>query len=108
MLVSSPYEGEVSRHRTWRAKSRRRCGGTEGSNEIEHPTSPDPSLKKEGKKLEEIMKETNSQKLKSGRSGKISKLPYKTPKVTVYGSVSKLTAAKAIGGKSDGVGTKKT
>ena len=54
------------------------------------------------------MKEARDQKPKSGKPGKISKLPYKTPKVTVYGSVSKLTAAKAIGGKRDGTGTKKT
>ena len=54
------------------------------------------------------MKEENDQKLKSDKPDKTPKMPYKTPTVTVYGSIGKLTAAKAVGGKRDGAGTKKT
>ena len=36
------------------------------------------------------------------------KKPYKTPKVTLYGKIAQLTAAKASGAVKDGVGNKKS
>ena len=51
------------------------------------------------------MKEPRHQKV---RQDKIKKMPYKTPKVTVYGSVTQLTAAKSSGVNRDGVANKKT
>ncbi len=53
------------------------------------------------------MSESQSKKNQS-HSKKQSKKSYQSPKVTVYGSVSKLTGAKAVGKKRDGSGTKKT
>jgi len=45
---------------------------------------------------------------RSNKKSTSSKKPYQTPKLTVYGSISKLTSAKAIGGARDGQGSKKT
>ena len=47
-------------------------------------------------------------KAKPDNSKAAPKKPYKTPKVTVYGSIAKLTAAKASGAVLDGVGVKKS
>lgn len=38
----------------------------------------------------------------------VSKKAYQTPKVTVYGGIAKLTAAKAAGSVKDGTGNKKS
>ena len=51
------------------------------------------------------MKEQSHQKVKSV---KIKKMSYKTPKVTIYGSVKKLTAAKKGSKFLDGTGIKKS
>ena len=54
------------------------------------------------------MREHPGQKQKPVKSERISKKTYKTPQVTVYGSVTQLTAAKSSGVNRDGVANKKT